>query len=310
MLEKKKRLFSYSLISVLAIYVLIITGFGSSYTKNFLSFGDGIQYASIAKEIFGLNDENLIKYLEQNTLIRADAVTVVSLNDYLRKHEFFSYVLKNIKDLNLGFMPGFLAGYFFPANEKFINYYLGQIAIYFFALLISYLYLRKHEPIDKAALRNVFIASLLAPYMLVIGAYPTKYLMIYVALFLSINLLYVATVTKSHRDVLIFFCSLFILLLMKFQLALLLAALSIVVLWLRMQKTIFAILLLLGTITLGIGFLIFEMDYFVKLYAVQSNDGVGRKFEILYDNIALKIIIKSLVSQRFSEERELLRLKF
>ena len=80
MLEKKKRLFSYSLIGVLAIYVLIVTGFGSSYTKNFLSLGDGIQYASIAKEIFGLNDENLIKYLEQNALIRTDLFPVMSIN--------------------------------------------------------------------------------------------------------------------------------------------------------------------------------------------------------------------------------------
>ena len=208
-----------------------------------------------------------------------------SANDYLRNHQLFAYGLKIIKDLNLGFMPGFLAGYFFPANEKSINYYLGQSAIYSFALLLSYLYLRTHEEIDKVVLRNVFVVSLLAPYMLVIGAYPTKYLMIYVALFLSINMLYVATVTKSHRDVLIFFCSLLILLLMKFQLALLLAALSFVVLWLRMRKPFFAIFLFFG-----FGFLFFEMDYFVKLYSIQSNDGVGRKFEMFYDNIALKII--------------------
>ena len=38
------------------------------------------------------------------------------------------------------------------------------------------------------------------------------------------------------------------------------------------------------------------MDYFVKLYSIQSNDGGGRKFEMLYDNIAIKIVIKYVMS--------------
>lgn len=278
---------SYALIAALALYLLIVAIFASSYTKSFFSFGDGIAYVGKAQETLGLSNDGIADFLKKNAHVRTDAIPEVSLNDRLREHQLLAYGLKVLKDLNAGFLPGYVAGYFLPASENFLNYYIGQSAIYFLALLLVYLYLRTREQIDRAVLRNVFVASFLAPYMLVIGAYPTKYLVVYVALLFSINLLYVATVTKNNRDVLMFFGSLLILLLLKFQIAFLLAALSLVVLWLRTRKSVFAVVLLIG-----VGSMLFGMDYFVKLYLSQSNDGDGRKFELLYNNFAARLVIK------------------
>ncbi|HWU61108.1 MAG TPA: hypothetical protein VN112_03715 [Ensifer sp.] len=279
---------SFAIFSVILYFVLVF-GVTLSYQTNFLKEGDGLAYSAVAEDIFHLNLPRTRALLDENKAppSASDPPPSVPLNDRLRESQPLSFAMKVLKDLNAGFLPGYLVGSALPAMDNFLNYYIGQAICYVVFLTLAYSALARVSEFDREKLRVGYLFSLFAPYMVVIGAFPTKYLMVYVALFLVMNLFYLCYCSLKLRNIVLLFLSLLLLLVVKFQMAIVLGAVTILVLWIRSRKWIYGLALVPCLFLVNS-----NVSYFYNLYIQQSEDGQGRKFEALYNNYLIRLLIK------------------
>lgn len=269
-------------ILVITLYLIILLLTAISYRTDFMAAGDGLAYQKVAEDIVYGN--NMDSDINRDELINSNSL----IND-----NYVSRLFRFLKNLNLGFIPGYILGKAFPNIHNSIGFYVSQNIVYFIVLLLAYTYFKNHQHINKENLGNTFAISLLAPYMLIIGAYPTKYLLIFVSLFVSLNYLYLATATKKRNEVIYFILSLFFLSLFKFQLALTLLTIWFVILAYYSDKYKYLYIVSIIAILL---FIYLYLGYFIELYTLQSNDGRGRKFDYAYGNIFFKLIIKYIMA--------------
>ena len=248
---------------ILLYYPLLILVNAFLFTKNFIDLGDGKALLAVYNNLNG------------------------DLSEEIHRNVSFLLIFKN---MNAGFFPGIIIAKLISISDCSIKLYISQNFIYFLVTYTIYRSIINMDGVDKGKIDLIFIFSLISPYMLLIGSYPSKYLILFSALFLSINLYYLYNYYNNAKFLFSFLTSLIFVLLLKYQ------VFFFMILFIAFDQLLYrknrAIIYAFAPVLL---YFYYDYGFFserINFYLSISNDDGGRKFEFLHQFILTKFLYK------------------
>ena len=238
--------------NILLIYPILILINSILYKRPFIDLGDGHALIDVYRNLM---DDVFISY-------RADY-----------------NILKIIKNLNAGFIPGYALAQLISISNCSTKVYISQNFIFFIVNYSIFIFVRRLNNAEKENIDLIFLLSCISPYMLYIGSYPSKYLILYSLLFLILNLYYAINYYNKVIYYALFITSMLALLIVKFQIFFTITFFMIIhqVILAKNRNTYYIFIPIICYFIYNFETLLSR----VYLYLLNSNDELERKFGFL-----------------------------